>query len=244
MKPLVILALAAGIVLAGPGRAAEPMAPPGAPAGAFPQPDRPVAEIISPAWASEAERDAVDEAGQVARLLRIGPGTIVADLGAGSGFHTVRLARAVGPAGRVYAEDVVAEYLSALEARVAREKLGNVTVVAGEPHDPRLAADTVDVAILIHMYHEIAQPFGLLHNLVPALRRGGRVGIVDLDRRTEDHGTPPRLLRCELEASGFRQVGFHTLSGRLGYLAIFEPPEPDRRPDPGTIAPCASGRRR
>ena len=231
------------LCFAGPALAAEPMSPPGRQASDFPKPDRPVAEIISPTWATERERDAVDEAGQVIRLLGIGPGMQVADLGAGSGYYTVRLGRLLGPAGRVFAEDITPTYLRDLDARIAREKLTNVTVVAGEDHDPRLPPASVDVAILIHMYHEIAQPFGLLHNLVPALRPGGRLGIVDLDRRPENHGTPRALLRCELERAGFRPTGFHQLKNDPAYLAIFDPPRAEDRPDPRTIAPCSAGRR-
>jgi hypothetical protein len=88
------------------------------------------------------------------------------------------------------------------------------------------------------MYHEIAQPFAFLHNLVPALRPGARVGIVDLDRPTWQHGTPPDLLRCEVEAVGYRQVAFAPLKGDLGYLAIFEPPSPEVRVAPSSIKAC------
>ena len=86
----------------------------------------------------------------------------VADLGAGSGYHTVRLARALGPDGRVLAQDVTPSYLAGLEKRVRREGLRNVTLGLGDPHDPRLPPHSVDAAILAHMYHEIEQPFAFL----------------------------------------------------------------------------------
>lgn len=210
----------------------------GVPAGAFPRPDRPVAEIISAQWATETERDGVDEVGQVARLLGIRPGMTVADVGAGSGYYAVRLARLVGPEGRVLAEDVTPLYLAGLERRVHTNGLANVTVVRGEAHDPKLPPGTADVAVLVHMYHEIAQPFGLLHHLAAAMRPDGRVGIVDLDDIPSRHGTPPKLLRCELAAAGYREVGFHTLKGDIGYLAIFAPPAPADRPAPAAIKPC------
>ena len=79
----------------------------------------------------------------------------------------------------------------------------------GEPHDPRLPAGSVDIAILVHMYHEIAQPYALLYNLLPALKRDARVGIVDAFAPTSKHGTPPSLLRCELAAIGYREIGFN-----------------------------------
>lgn len=232
-----------GLVLAerGPAHAQDairPLGEPGVPAAAFPRPWRPVAEIISPIWATEAERDAVDEAGQIVRALGLRAGMTVADLGAGSGYHTVRLATVLGPSGRVIAQDVTPAYLRDLARRVEAAALANVTVALGEPHDPRLPAASVDVALLVHMYHEIAQPFAFLHNLVPALRPGARIAIVDLDRATADHGTPRELLRCELAAVGFRQVGFVPLRGRIGYLATFEAMEPVARPAPAAIVPC------
>ncbi len=94
-----------------------PLALSGAPASTFPAPDRAVAEIISPIWATEKERDAVDEAGQVARFLELKPGMSIADIGAGSGYHTIRLAKVVGPTGRVLAQDVMPRYLADLGKR-------------------------------------------------------------------------------------------------------------------------------
>ena len=232
-------ALAAALLaLALPVQAAEPLGPPGAPAAAFPKPDRPVAEIVAAQWAFEAQRDKADEFGQVARLMGFKPGETVADIGAGSGYYVTRLSPLVGPQGRVLAEDVTPRYLADLEARLRKADLSNVTVVRGEPHDPRLAPGSVDAAILVHMYHEITQPYGLLHNLAAAMRPGGRVGIVDADDIPSRHGTPPKLLRCELSAAGYRETGFSVLDGGVGYLAVFEAPPSDRRPDPKTITPC------
>jgi len=235
--PLIpVVALATGLLA--PAWAAEPFGPPGLPASAFPKPDRPVAEIVAPLWASEKQRDRVDEVGQVARLMGVAPGQTIADIGAGSGYYTVRLAERVGPNGRVFAEDVTPRYLANLEARIAKAGLTNVTVVRGEPHDPRLPPESVDAAVLVHMSHEIAQPFGLLHNLAAAMKAGGRVGIVDADDVPARHGTPPALLACELSAAGYRQTSVTTLTGDVGYLAIFEAPKPEARPEPGTIKPC------
>ena len=223
------------VALTGPALAAGSLAPPGAPADAFPKPDRPVAEIVAPQWSSEAERDKAGEFDRVARGMGIAPGETVADIGAGSGYYVVRLSPRVGPGGKVLAEDVTPAYLASLERRV--KGLGNVTVVRGEAHDPRLPPASVDAAILVHMYHEIAQPFGLLYNLAPAMRPGGRVGIVDADDIPSRHGTPPPLLRCELAAAGFRETGFHPLKGGA-YLAVFTAPAPEDRPRPEAIRPC------
>ena len=166
--------------------------------------------------------------------LGIKPGMPVADIGAGSGYYTVRLAARVGPTGRVLAQDVMQGYVAALRSRVVQARLGNVLVGLGEPGDPRLPQGSIDVAVMVHMYHEIEQPFALLANLVPALRPGGRIGIVDVDDATERHGTPRATLDCELKAVGYRQVAFHWLlvqPPRSEYLAIFEPPAAPPRPE-------------
>ncbi|MBW3616885.1 MAG: methyltransferase domain-containing protein [Proteobacteria bacterium] len=193
-------------------------------ASAFPAPDRPVAEIVSPVWLNEADRDKARESEQVVQLMGIAPGMAVADIGAGTGYHTVRLSPVVGPRGRVYAQDVTPEYLADLERRLEGAELDNITTLRGAPDDPRLPPRSLDAAILIHMYHEIAQPYAFMHRLAGSMKPGARVGVVDLDRATWLHGTPRDLLRCELEAVGYRQISSHQLTGGVGYLAIFEPP--------------------
>src|SRR5712664_1116694 len=111
------------------------MAPSGAPAEVFPKPKRPVADIVSPIWHGERERDAAREPRQLVRLLGIKPGMTVADIGAGSGYYVVRLAPIVGPNGRIIAQDVVPQYLRSLRNRVRDLGLQNVTISHGEPHD-------------------------------------------------------------------------------------------------------------
>ena len=214
---------------ASPGHAAEvgPLGPPGLPASQFPHPDRPVASIVSDRWQGEDERERVGEAARVIGWMGVRPGMAVADIGAGSGYYTVRLAAQVGAGGRVYAQDVIPDYLKRLQARVTERRLANVSVGLGEPGDARLPPRSVDAVLMVHMYHEIGQPFALLANLAPQMRPGGRLGIVDVDDATERHGTPRALLECELAAVGYREVGFHWLlvqPPRSEYLAIFEPP--------------------
>ena len=219
---------------------AEGLAPPGAPTSAFPAPGRPVAGIVTDVWHDEQSRDRAGEAERVMNVLGVKPGLAVADIGAGSGYYTVRLARQVGPTGHVFAEDVVPEYLKRLARRVANEGLADrVTVLRGDPHDPRLPPGSVDLALLVHMYHEVQQPYGLLWNLRPALRAAARVGIIDARKQTEVHGTPPDLLRCELAAVGYQQTAFYDLQEGT-YLAVFAPPSPGSGPgSPAAIRPCA-----
>lgn len=215
------------------------LASPGVAANEFPSPQRPVARIVSPRRAAEERRDALNEAGQIARALELKPGMTVGDIGAGSGYHTVRLSHLVGPAGSVVAQDVTRDYLIELATRTERLKLTNVQFALGEPHDPRLPASSLDAAILVHMYHEIAQPYAFLYNLAAALKQDARVGIVDLELPTSKHGTPIELLRCELTAVGYREVATYKLAGDGGYLAVFSPPEVAARKSPRDIVACA-----
>jgi predicted methyltransferase len=243
-KTIAVLMLLLLSIGAPPGAGAagyvEGLAPPGVPAGAFPTPSRPVAGIVTDTWRDEQSRDRAGEAERVMHLLGVKSGFDVADIGAGSGYYTVRLARRVGQTGHVYAEDVVPQYLDRLARRVAEEGLADrVTLVRGEPHDPRLAPASVDLALLVHMYHEVAQPYGLLWNLRPALRPGGRVAVIDARKETASHGTKPDLLRCEMTAVGYRQTAFYELQENT-YLAVFEPAKPVYQPaSPDVIRPCS-----
>ena len=203
----------------------------------FPAPDRPVADIASGNWSDEATRDNGGEAADVVRRLGIRAGMHVADIGAGSGYYTIRLSPVVGPAGRVYANDIIPDYLARLKRRAADVGLANVQFVLGDSGDTNLPDQSVDLALMVHMYHEIGDPFGLLWRLQDDLKPGGRVAIMDSDRPTSRHGTPPGLLRCELEAVGYRQIGFSRLENG-SYLAVFQPAF---RPDPGSIRPCKPG---
>ncbi|HZR72280.1 class I SAM-dependent methyltransferase [Bradyrhizobium sp.] len=214
------------------------LAPPGLSAKNFPSPQRPVAQIVAPSRSTEEHRDSLDESGEIARLLEIKPGMTVGDIGAGSGYHTVRLSPRVGPTGSVIAEDVTRDYLVALARRTERLKLTNVKFALGEPHDPRLPASVLDAAVLVHMYHEITQPYAFLYNLAPALKPGARIGIVDLERPTSEHGTPIELLRCELCAVGYREMATYQLAGDGGYLAVFSPPDEASRKSPHDIVAC------
>jgi SAM-dependent methyltransferase len=236
VRATITVAFAAACTIS--GAAQDFMAQPGVPARAFPKPDRPVAGIVSPIWHDEKERDDADEPSQLVRLLGIKSGMTVADIGAGSGYYVIRLSPIVGPNGRIIAEDIVPEYLQGLRKRVRDLGLQNVAITRGEPHDPRLPAGSVDAAILVHMYHEIAQPYALLYNLVLALKPDARVGIVDAFAPTSKHGTPPSLLRCELAAVGYREISFNRLKGSDAYLAIFAPPSVASRKRPEAIVAC------
>lgn len=223
-----------------------PAAPPGAAASLFPAPARPVADIVAPRWTDEDDRDNAGEFTRVTALAAVKTGMTVADIGAGDGYYVARLSPMVGPRGRVYGQDIVPSYLSLLQRRVRAIPLSNVTVVLGDAHDTRLPTGVLDLAFMIHMYHEIEQPFGVLWNLATSMKPGGKLVILDLERPTFGHGTPITLLRCELKAIGYVERSL----ARNGeeYVAIFEAPALDRRPSPATVlaqltrSPCKAPR--
>ena len=162
----------------------------------FPAAQRPVSAIISDRWASEAERDSVDEANKVMDLAGINAGMSVADIGAGEGYYTVRLAARVGKDGRVLAQDIFPKVRERLAERALRERLDNVSVKLGAPADPKLPENSFDRIFMIHMYHEIEAPYEFLWRLRPSLLPGGQVVVVDVDRPTGAHGMPPALLHA------------------------------------------------
>ena len=206
-------------------------------ARAFPRADRPVAPIVSTRWSSEEARDRVNEAEDIMNRAGIHPGMTVADIGAGEGYYTVRLAKRVGDGGRVLAEDIMPEVIEALSRRITRENWRNVSVRLGAPEDPKLPANSFDRILMVHMYHEIAEPYAFLWNLSPALKPDGELIVVDANRPTDRHGTPPRLLSCELAAMGFRLEELVPKPTAGGYFARFK--RVTARPEPSSIVPCA-----
>lgn len=206
----------------------------------FPRPDRPVSELGGKEFAAEDERDNLGEAQVVMDLANIRTGTTVADLGAGEGYYTARLSDRVGPKGRVLAQEIDPAAIQHLGQRVERERLDNVSIKLGAVDDPRLPAGSFDRVLMVHMYHEVTEPYAFLWRLRPALRQGGQVVVVDVDRPTDQHGVPPALLFCEFQAVGFRLVEFVRKPELNGYYAQFE--ASGQRPDPAAIKPCATAK--
>ncbi len=202
----------------------------------FPKADRDVAPIVSDAFSTEDARDRLGEAEQVIELAGVRPGMSVADIGAGEGYYTVRLAPVVGPRGRVLAEDIVPETIELLAQRVNRENLDNVSVLLGTPDDPKLPPRSFDRIFLVHMYHEVTSPYAFLWHLREGLKRDGEVIVVDSDRPPRRHGMPPKLLECEFAALGLKLHRFQPITGGEAYFAAFRIAAP--RPEPDEIKPC------
>ena len=203
----------------------------------FPAAHRPVSKLGGNSVSTEEARDDRNEANTVMDLAKIRPGTTVADIGAGDGYYTIRLAERVGAKGKVLAQDIDRGALERLGQRVEREKLDNVSIKPGAPDDPRLPANSFDRVFMVHMYHEVGEPYAFLWRMSAALKKGGQVIVVDRDRPTDQHGIPPLLLQCEFEAVGFRLVEFVRKPEILGYYAQFEK-DAGARPTPDAILPC------
>jgi SAM-dependent methyltransferase len=160
-------------------------------------------------WLERSERDDEEEPNVALNVLKIEKGSSVADIGAGSGFLTERLSARVGPTGRVYANDVQPQMLQMLAARLAKKKISNVTLVQGDLDDPRLPLASVDLELMVDVYHEFSRPQAMLRKLRDALKPGGR--LVLLEYRKEDPTVPIKFehkmsvaeARLEVEAEGF-----------------------------------------
>jgi SAM-dependent methyltransferase len=202
----------------------------------FPKAHRDVSPIVGDSFSTEDARDRLGESEQVIGLAGVKPGMWVADVGAGEGYYTVRLSPVVGRKGRVLAEDIMPEVRTRLFDRVQREQLDNIAVRLGKPEDPMLPTRSFDRIFMVHMYHEVAEPYEFLWNLREALKPDGLVVVVDADRPTRRHGIPPALLQCEFGALGLRPAAFQKLAGGESYYAAFKIAGP--RPEPAQIKGC------
>ena len=160
-------------------------------------------------WLDRAERDREESSERSVRLLNVTLGSVVADIGAGSGYYTERLARLVGPTGRVYATDIQAGMLEIISQRMVRAKLSNIELVLGTPTDPKLPQTSIDMALMVDVYHEFGEPQIMLRRIREALKPNGR--LILLEYRAEDPRVPIRpehkmsvaQAKLEVEAEGF-----------------------------------------
>jgi SAM-dependent methyltransferase len=207
-----------------------------APKSDFPSVGRDVAPIVGDSFSTEDARDRLGEAEAVIAFAGVAPGMSVADIGAGEGYYTVRLSHAVGPRGRVLAEDIVPAVRDRLALRVQRENLDNIFVRLGLPEDPKLPLAGFDRIFLVHMYHEVERPYEFLWHLRQGLKTDGLVVVVDANRPVKRHGTPPALLDCEFASLGLARVRSAPLDAADSYMALFRVSAP--LPAPAAIKPC------
>jgi ubiquinone/menaquinone biosynthesis C-methylase UbiE len=183
-----------------------------APPDVHPVSGRRFAPVMSAAgadWLDRPERIEEEQPDRALDVLKIPKGAVVADVGAGSGYMTVKLSKRVGPTGRVYANDIQPEMLRLLAVRLKAQGINNVTPVRGDVENPNLPASTLDLELLVDVYHEFSAPQTMLRHLREALKPDGR--LVLLEYRKEDPSIPIRPehkmsvaeARLEVEAEGY-----------------------------------------
>jgi SAM-dependent methyltransferase len=170
------------------------------------------------------DRDKKLQIDRVMDLLGITAGKNVADIGAGSGWFTVRAARRVGPTGTVLAEDINPGSVEYIGKRLVKEDLANVRTVLGAPDDPRLPAESVDAVLMLKVYHEIAHPVPTMKVLQRALRTGAKVGIIDKNGDGSNHGLKRDVVVKEMAEAGYKLVGTYDFTKADGqdYFLIFQ----------------------
>jgi ubiquinone/menaquinone biosynthesis C-methylase UbiE len=165
-----------------------------------------------------------DERLQIKRvmdILGVTTGKNVADIGAGSGWFTVRAAKRVG-VGTVYAVDINPEATRYIDQRAQKEKLANVKTVLSKPDDPMLSTNSVDAVLLLKTYHEVAHPVELLRNLHAALRTGAKVGIIDRNGNGENHGVGKDVVIREAKEAGYQLAGqYDFVKDGMDYFLVF-----------------------
>jgi predicted methyltransferase len=176
----------------------------------------PVMGVQGAGWLEREGRDKEQRPDEVIRAMGLEDGDVVADFGCGSGYFTRRLARAVGPRGRVYAVDVQPEMLALVAKGVERQGLRNVVTVLATTDDPRLAAGSLDWVLLVDVYHELQQPKATLARLREALKPEGRIALIEYRLEgpsavhiREEHRMSPQQVLAEWEPAGFRLAARH-----------------------------------
>jgi ubiquinone/menaquinone biosynthesis C-methylase UbiE len=161
---------------------------------------------------------------RVMDLLKIGPGKNVADIGAGSGWFTVRAAKRVASGGTVYAVDINPEAIQYIDRRAQKEQVGNIKTILGHEDNPQLPADQIDAVLMLKTYHEIAKPVTLLRNLRASLRPDARVGIIDRNGNGENHGVNKAVVLKEAAQAGYDVVGqYDFVKDDMNYFLVLTP---------------------
>ena len=169
-------------------------------------------------------RDEKLQINRVMNILGIQSGKSVADIGAGSGWFTVRAAKRVGPEGKVFAVDINPDAVSHIQSRAQQEQLSNVKAILSKPDDPVLQPDSVDAVLLLKTYHEVAHPVELLRNLRPALRSDAKVGVIDRNGNGENHGVGKEVVIRETQEAGYRLLKqYDFVKDGMDYFLVFTP---------------------
>ena len=181
------------------------------------------------AWLERPEREREEAPSKAVAALQLHSGEIVADIGAGSGYYTMLLSAAVGTRGRVYATDIQPEMLALIKKKIEQHPVTNVELVLGTATESRLPDRSLDLALMVDVYHELAQPQQFLESLKRALKPNGRLVLIEFRKESawvpirEEHKMSVREARVELEAAGYR---FERVSDVLPWqqILVFRPP--------------------
>jgi len=195
--------------------------------------DREIALVMgheAASWLDRPEREKEEKTSKLLKLMDFQPGEVVADVGAGSGYLTFRLAKSVGEKGKVYAVDIQQEMLDLITSRAKKQKLENIEPVLGKVDNPKLPAGQIDTVILVDVYHEFSHPYEMMEGIVNALKPGGRVAFVEY--RLEDPRVPIKLVHKMTERQVLKEMEPFALKhkktfGELPWqhLIVFEKPK-------------------
>ena len=160
---------------------------------------------------------------RVMDILGVASGKAVADIGAGSGWFTVRAAQRVGPLGAAYAVDINPAAIKYIDQRIHKQSLANVKTILSTPDDPKLPKESVDAVLLLKTYHEVADPVALLEHLRPALRPGARLGIIDRNGNAANHGVSQKIVVNEAARAGYHLVNTYDFvkDDGMDYFLVF-----------------------
>lgn len=160
-------------------------------------------------WLDRPEREKEEQTSKMIEALKLQPGEVVADVGAGSGAITFRLCDKVGPKGKVYAVDIQKEMIAILQERAKTKKVANIEIVQNTDTDPKLPADAIDLILMVDVYHELSHPFEMTEALVKALKPGGRLVFVEF--KLEDPEVPIKLVHKMSQAQVKKEMAPHPL---------------------------------
>ena len=180
-------------------------------------------------WLERPEREEEEKPALMHKALTLKPGDVVADVGAGSGYHTFRLARIVGDQGKVFAVDIQQEMLDLIEKKSKRTKRKNVVPILGAEMDPKLPLESCDLILLVDVYHEFSHPYEMTVAMVKALKPGGRIAFVEF--RLEDESVPIKLVHKMSQKQVIKEMSVHPLAWKSTldvlpwqHIVVFEKP--------------------
>lgn len=180
-------------------------------------------------WLERPEREEEENPALLHKALQLKPGDVVADIGAGSGYHTFRLSKVVGDKGKVFAVDIQQEMLDLINKKAKRTKRSNIETILGAEADPKLPPNSCDLILLVDVYHEFSHPFEMTEAMVKALKPGGRLAFVEF--RLEDSSVPIKLVHKMSQKQVVKEMAVHPIAWKTTldvlpwqHLIFFEKP--------------------